>query len=93
MKKVKLILVSLLLLTLGCQQTPELNQEITSYEDELILVGKIDLQGLSEEPYSIWFNDSYKNYSVDLGSVYGIDLDDRLYTYSALLIKSIGLFR
>ena len=60
MKNANLILVSLLLITWGCQQTPELNQEITSHEDELILVGQIDLQGMSEEPYSIWFNENYK---------------------------------
>jgi hypothetical protein len=76
MKISKLILVSLLLISWSCQQSPELNQEITSHEDELILVGKINLQGLSEEPYSIWFNENYRDYSVDLGSVYGVELDD-----------------
>jgi thiol-disulfide isomerase/thioredoxin len=76
MKNAKLIFVSLLFITWGCQHTPELNQEITSHEEELILVGQIDLQGLSAEPYSIWFNQNYKDYTVDLGSVYGIELED-----------------
>ncbi|NNF21167.1 MAG: thiol reductase thioredoxin [Saprospiraceae bacterium] len=76
MKKANLILISFILLILGCEKSSQLNQEITSLEDELILVGKIDLQGLSEEPYAVWFNENYMNYTVDMASLEGANLDD-----------------
>jgi hypothetical protein len=76
MKTLKLLLLSIILIGWGCEQRSEFNQEITSYEDELILVGQIDLQGLSKEPYSLWFNENYKNYTVDTDALYGVEMDD-----------------
>jgi len=68
----KFYFISLVLVLSGCQQ--KMNQEIVSYEGEKILVGLIDLEGLSAEPYSFWFNENYQNYVVDESTLDGVDL-------------------
>lgn len=76
MKKFGLITAAFLLILASCQKAPELNQEIIDHEGEKILVGKIDLLGMSVEPYSLWFDENYKNYIVDEASLQGVDLGD-----------------
>ena len=52
-----------LLILLGC--TASMNQEIVSIEDEQILVGKVNWQGLTQQPYDEWFTPTYLSYKVD----------------------------
>ena len=54
------------------QYLPQLNQQIVNHEDEMIMVGKINRQGLGKVPYSDWFLDGYKNYKVDEASLKSI---------------------
>ena len=42
-----------------------LNQETINYEDEKILVGRVDWDGLTRAPYNEWFGSYYRDYSVD----------------------------
>ena len=69
-------LLSILFLIISCTNSERINQEIISHEDEPILVGKIDLIGLSNEPHKSWFEENYKPYTVDLASLCGIPMDD-----------------
>jgi thiol-disulfide isomerase/thioredoxin len=65
------------LVLLGCHtEAPDQalkNQQLTSHEGELILVGPIDRSGLQQEPYNLWFNDSYSNYTVDKATLEGVE--------------------
>lgn len=47
----------------------ETNQEKINYEDEKILVGTVNWDGLTTEPYSEWFTPMYLNYQVDSSSL------------------------
>lgn len=53
----------LLIILLGC--TASMNQETISIEDEQILVGKVNWQGLTQQPYDEWFTPTYLSYPVD----------------------------
>jgi thiol-disulfide isomerase/thioredoxin len=55
------------LLFISCSE--EINQEKINYEDEKILVGKVDWDGLTMDPYSEWFTPMYLNYQVDSASL------------------------
>lgn len=70
------LILFLLILLCGCSQPVEVNQEAISDEDETILIGKIDLVGLGKEPYSLWFDENYVNYTVDAATVEGLIVDD-----------------
>ena len=76
MKNTILNLIVIIVVLGGCSADIEYNQEIISHEGEQILVGKTNLEGFSKEPHSIWFNENYKNYTVDQASLEGIDLSD-----------------
>jgi thiol-disulfide isomerase/thioredoxin len=54
----------LMILAVGC--APKVNQEIYSdHESETILLGEVNWDGFTKEPYSEWFGPNYKNYQVD----------------------------
>lgn len=77
MKKAFTILIFVvLLIPFGCDSSKEVNHEITSHEGEKILVGEIDILGLSVEPYQTWFDENYKNYVVDAASIENVDVDE-----------------
>ncbi len=46
------------------------NQEIHSdYEDQTIMIGAINWDGLTKEPYANWFKPNYLNYPVDTAAL------------------------
>ena len=53
----------LLIILLGC--TTSMNQETVNIEEEQILVGKVNWQGLTQQPYDEWFSPTYLSYGVD----------------------------
>ena len=59
----KNIVLILLLLSLSC--STKMNQETINLEDEQILVGKVNWQGLTQQPYDEWFTPTYLTYRVD----------------------------
>lgn len=59
MKNLTLLLVAF---SAGCTTY---NQEKVNDDNEQILIGKINWDGLSKTPYSDWFYPNYKNYVVD----------------------------
>lgn len=71
----KIIISILLIISLGC--TTSMNQETVNIEEEQILVGKVNWQGLTQQPYDEWFTPTYLSYQVDsvtLGSL-GSNID------------------
>ena len=65
MKKIAAIA---LVLIIGC--TGSINQEIYSdHEQETILLGEINWEGLTKPSYVEWFNPNYLNYQVDAASL------------------------
>ena len=58
----------MLLVAIGCRQ-PSLNQEKINYEGEKILVGEINWEGLTQEPYKVWFSGGYLNYQPDTATL------------------------
>ena len=68
------LIIGLASLMLGCTEDP-INQEIISHEGERILVGEVDLAGLSEEPHVYWFDDNYRRYDVDTAALAGTSLE------------------
>jgi thiol-disulfide isomerase/thioredoxin len=68
MKNIALIL---LLIAAGC--TTKLNQETINIEDEQILVGKVNWDGLTQQPYGEWFTPTYLSYTVDSVSLATLD--------------------
>lgn len=52
--------------------SPPINQETVSYENETILIGEIDWEGLTRAPYAEWFNSYYLDYRVDTASLAGL---------------------
>ncbi|MEN8248442.1 MAG: hypothetical protein ABFS32_05885 [Bacteroidota bacterium] len=62
MKKILLIAV---VLAFGCTSEPPLNQETVNYNDETILVGEINWDGLNKEGHKEWFAPGYLDYQVD----------------------------
>ncbi len=65
MIRISFFATSLILLLAGCSPQLAVNRQITSYEGEPILVGKIDRTGLQSPPYDRWFAPEYDNYAVD----------------------------
>jgi hypothetical protein len=59
----KIIISILLIILVGC--TTSMNQETVNIEDEQILVGKVNWQGLTQQPYDEWFTPTYLSYRVD----------------------------
>ena len=57
------IFFALILLTAGCQE--RVNQEFPGEDGEPRLLGKINKEGLGQEPYSDWFKPSYEAYELD----------------------------
>ena len=67
-----LLIVSL---TLACSSP--INQEKINYEEETILIGEVDWDGLTKDPYNEWFRTYYFDYQVDTASLNQIaDIDD-----------------
>jgi len=58
-----LIFFTLVLLTAGCEE--QVNQEFTGEDGEPRLLGKINKEGLGQEPYSDWFKPAYEAYEPD----------------------------
>ena len=70
------IVFILLLFAAGC--TTKINQDTINYEDEQILVGIVNWDGLTQQPYDGWFTPNYLDYVVDAKSlaVLGTSVDD-----------------
>ncbi len=51
---------------------PAVNQQTVNHEEELILVGRINREGLQQEAFAGWFQDEYENYTVDEASLEGL---------------------
>jgi len=66
----------LLLLAIGC--TTKLNQETVNINEEQILVGKINWDGLTQAPYDEWFTPTYLSYNADSTTLVALEskLDD-----------------
>jgi thiol-disulfide isomerase/thioredoxin len=56
-------IIILLFILIGC--TTKMNRETISFENEQILIGKINRQGLTQQPYDEWFTPTYLSYSAD----------------------------
>ena len=67
----KNIILILLLLAIGC--TTKLNQETVNINEEQILVGKINWDGLTQAPYDEWFTPTYLSYNVDSTTLVALD--------------------
>ena len=67
----KNIILILLLFAAGC--TTKINQETVNIEDEQILVGKVNWDGLTQQPYDDWFTANYLSYTVDAESLTALD--------------------
>ena len=61
----------LLLLAIGC--TTKLNQETVNINEEQILVGRINWDGLTQAPYDEWFTPTYLSYNVDSTTLVALD--------------------
>ena len=66
----------LLLLAFGC--TTKFNQETININEEQILIGKINWDGLTQPPYDEWFTPNYLSYQADSATLTALDarLDD-----------------
>lgn len=73
----KLLLLSIVI-AFGCSTKSQVNQEIVSNNDETILIGEINWDGLNQEPYSEWFGPNYLDYQVDAETLdfVGNSMDD-----------------
>ena len=67
----KNIILILLLFAVGC--TTKLNQETININDEQILVGEINWDGLTNPPYDDWFTPTYLSYQVDSTTLTALD--------------------
>jgi thiol-disulfide isomerase/thioredoxin len=67
----KNIILILLLFAVGC--TAKLNQETININDEQILVGEINWDGLTNPPYDDWFTPTYLSYQVDSTTLSALD--------------------
>ncbi len=48
--------------TAAVERPETLNETVTSYYDELILIGPADREGLQQEPHRYWFDPEYEAY-------------------------------
>ncbi|NER18703.1 thioredoxin family protein [Spongiivirga citrea] len=65
----KKTLTLILILTGIIGNAQNLNKEIISKNDRPILVGQINKEGLTKEPYLPWFNQQYYNYELNQSAV------------------------
>jgi hypothetical protein len=74
----KRIFIIAVVIAFGCSTKSQVNQEIVSNDDETILIGEINWDGLNQEPYSEWFGPNYLEYQVDSETLdfVGNSLDD-----------------
>ena len=73
----RLLLISIVV-AIGCTTKSQVNQEKVSNNDETILIGEINWDGLNQEPHSQWFGPGYLDYQVDSETLdfVGHSLDD-----------------
>lgn len=55
----------LIILLLGCSEKEILNQRKINFEGEEILIDKVNLEGLNEEPFAEWYNFYYQDRAPD----------------------------
>jgi thiol-disulfide isomerase/thioredoxin len=56
----------------GC--TAKINQEAYSdYKEQTIMMGEVNWEGLTQQPYAEWFKPNYLDYQVDAASLAAID--------------------
>ena len=60
----RLLLISMVV-AIGCSTKSQVNQEKVSNNDETILIGEINWDGLNQEPHNQWFGPNYLEYEVD----------------------------
>ena len=63
-----------LIFIIGC--TTKFNQETTNLDNEQILVGKVNRDGLTQSPYKEWFTPNYISYVVDSATLTEVDVDN-----------------
>jgi hypothetical protein len=71
MKKAATIII---IFIIGC--TAKFNQETTNLDDEQILVGKVNWDGLTQSPYGEWFTPNYLSYVVDSTTLAEVDINN-----------------
>ena len=49
-----------------------LNQQVTSHEGEIMLLGAINRQGLQSPPFKGWYDPTYQEYTVRLSALGGV---------------------
>ncbi len=66
MKKRLIFLIFAIALTTACTNNNKLNQTVVDQKtNNKMLIGYCNRQGLTSEPFNIWFNSEYNNYDVD----------------------------
>ncbi len=60
----KLLIISIILISFSCSATKEINKTVTLSNNQEILLGKVNKEGLSKNTYAKWFNTNYDNYTV-----------------------------
>lgn len=65
MKYIALFVIAII--SFSC--TSSINQETVNYENETILVGEVNWNGLTKLPYSTWFDPNYLDYNVDTATL------------------------
>ncbi|MCB0495275.1 MAG: thioredoxin family protein [Cyclobacteriaceae bacterium] len=61
MKKLKFAIMAALIFACSAP----INQETVNFEDETILIGKVNWEGLTKPPFNDWFRPNYMHYVVD----------------------------
>ena len=66
MKVTGLFFALIVLISCASDNTAQVNQEFYSdYEEQTIMLGEINWDGLTKDPYAKWFNPNYLHYQVD----------------------------
>lgn len=63
-----------LIFIIGC--TAKFNQETTNLDNEQILVGKVNWDGLTQSPHGEWFTPNYLSYVVDSATLSEVDVEN-----------------
>ena len=74
----KHIIKALLILIIPLSCSAPINQETVNYENETILVGEVNWDGLTKPPYEEWFSTYYLDYRVDTASLSQVNKVDDL---------------
>lgn len=60
----KILFIAIVLITASCANLKEINKTVVLSNNQEILLGKINKEGLCSNSYAKWFNTNYDNYTV-----------------------------